>query len=181
MADESRVADLLHRFQKPQVRDTGGEAEGVAEHPDELLVNASLNILCKDTADLLVKHYPGFLWAVAPDERGGVLNIYCLNFSGEWGYTIRLLELQEDPKRREVIRAGGEILKRFRYPGTRFDPQAANNVKRLPNGEAIPDLSDMPASKNRAEAEAQLAIAEGRATVVTIDGETFLHVTEKKP
>lgn len=180
MANESQIANLLHRFAKPQVRDEGGEAEGVAEHPDDLLVNASLHILCKDTADLLMKHYPGFLWAVSPDQRGGIINIYCLNFSGEWGYTIRLLELQEDPKRREVVRAGREILRRFHYPGTRFDPQAANNVPRLPSGEAIPDLSDMPASKMKDQAAAQLALAEGRATVVTIGNETFLHVTEKK-
>lgn len=170
---------LLNAFRRPAIRDAGADPEGVATHPDELLVNASLQILCKDSADLLVRHYPGFLWAVEPDERGGIINIYCLNFHDQWGYTIKTADLQMDPRRREVIRAGGELLRRFHYKGSRFNVQAANAVPRGIDGRAIPDVSDMPKSKRRAQAEAELALAEGRATVVTIGDETFLHVTQK--
>lgn len=177
---ESQVRNLLKRY-KPQVRDEGGSPEGVADHPDELLVSASLHILCKDIADILWKNFHGFAWAVAPNEEGGIIDILCLNFSEEWGFTIRTAEIQDDPKRKLAYRAGREILRRFHYPHTRFDPQLVNAVPRLPGGTAIPDLSDLPPSKMKAEAEAQLAIYEGRATfVTTADGEVYLHVTPRK-
>lgn len=180
MSGESQLRGLLNRY-KPRVRDEGGQPEGVAEHPDDLIaIDASLHILCKDIGDHLWKNYPGFAWAISPDKDGGIINIYCLNFSNQYGFTIRTAEIQDDPRRALADRAGRELLRRFRYPGIRFDAQLVNSVPRLPNGEAIPDVSDMPPSKMKAQAEAQLAIVEGRATFVTIDGETFLHVTEKK-
>lgn len=180
MRPKSNLAAVLKQFSRPHRRDEGGEYEGVAEHPDELMgLNASMHILCKDTADLLIKHYPGFLWAVEPDQRGGIINIKILNFHDQYGYTIRVLELQEDPKRREVVKAGAELLRRFHYPGTRYRTDLANGVPRGPDGRAIPDVSDMPPSKMKAQAEAELALAEGRGTVVKIGDETFLHVRPK--
>lgn len=183
--DARRVSDhltaVLEAHSKPAVRDTGADPEGVAQHPDELLgLHASLHILCKDTADLLVKHYPGFLWAVQPDQRGQIINILCLNFHDQFAYTIKVAHLDVDPQRREVIKAGSELLRRFRYPGTRFDLATANNVPRDAAGKAIPDLSDMPASRNKTNAEIALAYAEGRAQVLPgADGSSILQIREK--
>ena len=171
------LSAALERAMRPVSRD-GGDPEGVAQHPDELIgLNASLHILVKDTADLLVRRFPGFLWAVKPDQRGGVIDIYCLNFSASYGYTIRLLELQTDPKMREVVRGGAEILRRFRYPGTRFDRELANNVPRGPDGEAIPDLSDKQRSRRRDRSELDLAFAQGKAEIVDVNGEILARVT----
>lgn len=173
----NRLTTALRRYLAPTVRDQGAEPEGIANHPDELVgLHASLHILCKDVADTLVRHYPGFLWSVAPDQRGQIINIYCLNFHDEYGYTIRTAELDVDPRRRLVIKAGQELLRRFRYPGVRYDAATANAVPRDYKGRAIPDLSDMKSSRRRDQSEADLALAEGRATILQLDGETILRV-----
>lgn len=182
---DKRLADnlisALHARQKPAIRDQGADPEGVAQHPDQLIgLHASLHILCKDVADLLVKHYPGFLWAVQPDQRGGIINVLCLNFHDQWGYTLKTEHLQVDPSRREVVRAGAELLRRFRYPGTRYDMATANAVPRGPDGRAIPDLSDMAPSKAKTQSIIDLAIAEGRADkLVLADGTELLQVRDK--
>lgn len=176
----SQLKRALAAASKPAIRDAGGDPEGVADHPDQLIgLGAALHLLTKDVADELFKHYPGFLWAVAPDQRGQVIDVFCLNFSGSWGYTIKVKDIQDDPKRTAAIAAGREILRRFRYPGTRFDRDTANNVKRGPTGEAIPDLSDMPASKHKARAELELAEAEGRLRVYEIDGKRYAEIIPK--
>lgn len=177
------IESILNAFRKPSVRDEGGDPEGIATHPDELIgLNASMHILCKDVADILHKQYNGFLWAVMPDQRGGMIDILCLNFHDQYGYSIRVVEIQDSPQalRRIVTRGGGELLRRFRYPGTRYDMKLANNVPRDLAGKAIPDISDWKRSKARDQAEAELAVAEGRATVVQIGAETFLHVKTTK-
>ena len=69
-------------------------------------------ILAKDAADLLYKKYPGYLWAVHVNSKGGMLNIFCPNVSVRYGYTIRLKEVYADPTLKCVMRAGGEILER---------------------------------------------------------------------
>lgn len=174
------LSEALARHLKPRVRDAGAQAEGVANSPDELVgLHGSMHILCKDTADLLVRHYPGFLWAVQPDIEARVINIYCLNFHDSWGYTIKVSQLDMDPDRREVVRAGAELLRRFRYPGTKFDMDAANNVPRGPDGKAIPDLSDFAPSRKKAQSEAELAIAEGRGEIIDLNGERLLAVKPK--
>lgn len=176
-ADQKALGEAVDRWLSPAVRDHGADPEGVALHPDQLIgLHASLHILCKDTADLLVRHYPGFLWAVQPDQRGQIVNIFCLNFHDQYGYTILVAELDVDPQRRAVVKAGAEILRRFRYPGYRFDRDLANAVPRDFAGKAIPDLSDQVSSRKRAQSEADLAIADGRATVLQLGGETILRV-----
>jgi hypothetical protein len=149
----------------------------VTSRPGDLIAHASLEIICKDVADLLVKHYPGFLWGVAPDQRGGVLNIFCLNFSTQWGYTIYIDQIQDDPRRRIVLKAGDEILRRFGYPLNRYDPLAMANVPRNIYGDAIPDTSGLKKTKQNTRAEIELAIANDRAvTSVDSDGNEIIGI-----
>jgi len=82
-------------------------------HPRQLEIHASLAILAKDIATILEKHFPGWAWAIEPDERGMVINIKNLHLHDEWGYTIRTVEIHNDPKRRLAYTAGWEILNRF--------------------------------------------------------------------
>ena len=69
-------------------------------------------ILAKQAADLLYRKYPGYLWAVHVNSKGGMLNIFCPIISTRYGYTIRLSEVYQDPQLKCVMRAGGEILER---------------------------------------------------------------------
>jgi hypothetical protein len=148
-------------------RDTNGSPEGTVFNPNDLVgISASTHILVKDMADLLTKRYPGFRWAIQPNEVGGVFNIFCLDFHSVWGYVIRYDDVMNDPKRREAIKAGREILRRFRYRLDRFNPQEMALVPRDLQGQAIPDVSDLKRSRFTKQAELNHMIATGKARVV---------------
>ncbi len=153
------------------IRDEGASPEGVVDNPNDLLVSASTEILVRDIIDSLLKRYPGFIWAIQPDERGGIFNIFCTNFSSKWGYTIKIADIQHDAKRVEAMRAGGEILRRFGYPADKYDLSLDRAyVRRRPgSNEAIPNLTGVKSAnvKQQTQAEVELAIVEGRAEVVT--------------
>lgn len=147
-----------------------GEPEGIVHNPNDLQLHASLLILTKDIGELLVKHYPGFLWMVQPDGRGHVINILIQNFHATLGYTIKVSEIQNDPKRRKAIEAGKTLLAVFRYPTNKYDYATAAALPRDANGQVIPDLSGLPGFKRqKAQAEVDLAMREGRAFDMGID------------
>lgn len=147
--------------------DPHAEPHGLTDDPSKIYgVNASTMIIIKDCADLLSKAMPGFHWAVQPDQNGGILNIFCLNFSSRWGYRIKLEHIQQDPHRREAVRAGREILERFGYHGTRYDKDQMATILRDNRGEAIPNVSGMKQNRQTRKALIQRAILEGRAGVV---------------
>lgn len=101
--------------------DTDERPEDLVDHPDDIQEHASAVLISKDVADVLDKTYPGWLWAVSIDPRGGVFNIRSLRLSGEWGYILKLDWIQHDPKvrRRLVLAAAAEVLERF---GMRVGP-----------------------------------------------------------
>lgn len=108
--------------------------------PRKIKAHASLIILSKDVAEILVTNFPGWLWAVQPDQDGMVINIFNHHLHDEWGYTIRTVEIHNDPKRRLAYTAGREILTRFglepRGLGAQKDTYAM--LKRDAKGKVIP-------------------------------------------
>lgn len=147
--------------------DPHGDPQGLTDDPAKLYgVNASTMIILKDCADLLSRTMPGFHWAVQPDQRGGIINVFCLNFSGRWGYRIKLEHIQEDPHRREIIKAGREILARFGWHGTKYSAEQMATIPRDNRGEAIPIVSGLTQTRQTRKALIQRAIAEGRAGIV---------------
>lgn len=71
--------------------------------------------LAKQMAEALHGAYPGHLWGVCVSERTGMADIRNLALSGQWGYRLKLKDHYSASEwRAEVIRAGGEILERFR-------------------------------------------------------------------
>lgn len=147
-------------------KDPEGQAEGFISDPAKLEVSAATFTLVKDVAAKLTQHMPGFHWAIQPSEIGGVLNVFCLDFSNRWGYRIKYEDIQDDPKRKQAIRAGREILKRFHYPGIRYDAQMMARVPRNITGEAIPDLSDQKDSRFKKRALVELALSQGKARII---------------
>lgn len=84
--------------------------------------NANDMIMAKEIADALHGQYPGHLWAVNVDGRNGVAHINNLMLSGQMGYTLKLANIfSASDFKRDVIRAGGEILERYRLARGRFD------------------------------------------------------------
>lgn len=150
--------------------DPAGEPEGFVTDPSGLKsLHASTDILVRDMAAMLVRHWPGFRWAIQPSEFGKVFNIFCLDFSGRWGYRIKYTDIMHDPKRRELMKAGRELLRRF-YPGTIYKPELIAALMRNSKGEAIPDVSDLKASRFTQRAKIELALADGSGRVIGSKG-----------
>lgn len=72
--------------------------------------NACDEVMAKNIADALHKHYPGHLWAVRIEDT--VVHVFNLALSGRWGVLLHKTKI--DPEMKTVMRAGGEILERYR-------------------------------------------------------------------
>jgi hypothetical protein len=84
--------------------------------------NANDMIMAKEIADALNAHYPKHLWAVNVDGKNGVATIKNLLLSGQWGYLLKLTNMfSASDFRKDVLRAGGEILERYRVNRGRLD------------------------------------------------------------
>jgi hypothetical protein len=69
-------------------------------------------VMAKDVGDTLFEKYPGHLWAI--EVRSGVVIVKCLNISSQWGFILKYKDVKDDAgfRKKEVIRAGGELLER---------------------------------------------------------------------
>jgi hypothetical protein len=86
-------------------------------------------IMAKEIADTLNTHYPGHLWAVSVDGSNGVANIHDLMLNGQWGYVLKLVNIfSASDFKKDVIRAGGEILERFRMSRGAFNESQYNQL-----------------------------------------------------
>lgn len=85
--------------------------------------------LAGEVHNLLSLHYPGHIFAVNADLKGGVVIIQLAypdrgkhsgslkDMLSQWGYVIRIAEMDTpDERRRLVINGGGELLERYRLP-----------------------------------------------------------------
>lgn len=130
-------------------QDKHGDPEGIVTHPDQLIgIDASLVVLVKDIANLLERHYPGWLWAVQPDKRGGVITLRSLRCSGKYGYVIHTRNVQNDPSRRVALRAAGEILDRYGFKRGAFSYTQWAAAERYMGGVSM-DISDKSAKERR--------------------------------
>ncbi len=73
--------------------------------------------MCMELASVVGKYlhevYPGYLWRVNADIKGGIVNILCHDVSTEKGCTLFVKDLVDPvPARKLVHRAGGEMLER---------------------------------------------------------------------
>lgn len=92
-------------------------------NPDSLFPEheAQELVLARELAELLEKHYPGYLWAVNVTLHGGMATIQALALSGEWGCYVPLARILNDPQRRYVVQCGGELLERYRVHRGQID------------------------------------------------------------
>jgi hypothetical protein len=75
-------------------------------------------LVAKGVFALLQQHYGGHLWFVdCSTQRGGVAISIPILLGGNWVYFIRLADLDSAA----VVRAGGEILERYRLPRAPFE------------------------------------------------------------
>jgi len=126
----------------PNLLDPNGEPEGIITKPDQFRgADASLVILVKDIAAKLEQQYPGWLWGVRPDKRGGVIHIFSLRLSGRWGWLIKTKNVQHDSQRKLAVEAGGEILERFGFKRRAYNLEEWRAAPRYMGSVAM-DISD---------------------------------------
>jgi hypothetical protein len=83
---------------------------------------ANDHITAKTMADALDNHYPGHLWAVSADSSTGLCTIRDLLLSGQMGCVLKIPAIYSASSfQADVIRAGGEILERYRLSRGRLD------------------------------------------------------------
>ncbi|MBF0423693.1 MAG: hypothetical protein HQL73_11950 [Magnetococcales bacterium] len=88
--------------------------------------------------ELLWHAYPGYRWAVT--VAGGLARIRNLDLSGRWGFDLPLKTVTNDPLGQTVVRAGGEILERYRLARRPCDADRLNELPRWVTGEAKGDV-----------------------------------------
>lgn len=118
----SGEAILLRRETLPGYRGASGQRVSVyAErsfHTGTEKVSADVSI-CKRVASVLYGAYPGHAWAVEVGE--GLVKITIPALLGfNWGYFLHLDRMQK----KDIVRAGGDILERFAIPRSGVDVAA---------------------------------------------------------
>ena len=159
-----------------------GESQYIFD-PNTLDVDASLANLTKRYGEALEKQYPGWLWMINPDQDGGVIYIYSLRLSGEWGYVLKTGEVENDAHGKAAIRAGGEILERFGIRRGKYKRKLLRGKITNLRGDYIPDITDKSSrqQKKRRDRDFTRAVMEGIATVETrdtvyADGKTYREI-----
>jgi len=69
-------------------------------------------LLLTECATVLQKHYPDHYWSVTMPSDKSVIQVRCLNVSSKLGIVIHTKTAQNDPDKKCVVRAGGELLER---------------------------------------------------------------------
>jgi hypothetical protein len=111
--------------------------------PDGLVdVSCTLEVVCKDIGEALEKYYPGWLWSIAPNEDGGVINIYSLRLSGEEGYVMHISKVQGADRNKRAMEVGGHILERYGLPRMGYTPDLWKRVKKDILGAPMSDITD---------------------------------------
>lgn len=107
----------------------------------DLLRAAQQEEVERKTGQYLASLYPGYHWQTDCDFFAGVLNVKNLTLHGEWGFTILLKDLMNDPDMETVMRAGGELLERCNLPRTFRPEDFKQRVNKDVRGNVIGDVS----------------------------------------
>ncbi len=73
-----------------------------------------------EVGEKLHKHYPGWAWAVHANTTGGVVDIWNPALDMKYGFRLHISDINSDPLLKCVIKAGGEMLERFKMARGKF-------------------------------------------------------------
>lgn len=165
---------IAYNHADAKLKDKEAEHSGVIQRPDQFKgLHGSTEILCKDIADILMKRYPNWAWAVQPQEFGQLINVYNLHLHDEFGYTIRMVEIMNDPKRKEAYKAGHDILRRYDMPD-RFSASRVMEMPRDAKGKGIPHIEDVGTKKQIRDTEIARKLDSGEWKIVEANGKRYL-------
>lgn len=104
-------------------------------------------VMARYLADRLTATYPGWLWGVNVDGATGMCDIKNFNLSGNWGYRLKLKEVYSSSSlEADVVRAGGEILERYRQRRGKFNGATYEDLRVNAAGIPIGDKTAAPNS-----------------------------------
>lgn len=87
-------------------------------------------VMSKNMAETLHRHYPGNQWAVTCEGSKGIATIRNLLLSGRYGVILKLPAIYSGSSfDKEVMKAGGEILERYRMSRGRVDAAQYANLQ----------------------------------------------------
>lgn len=115
------MAEQLFSFSQPVLHERG------LFNPDGE-IDAANEALAREIGRKLGQVYPGHPWGVMAEIEHGIVKVAIQGFT-QWPYVIHVATLKADPTMRSVVRAGGELLERFKMPRKGFslaDWRAAN-------------------------------------------------------
>jgi hypothetical protein len=102
-----------------------------------LPTTVAAELLAKTAVAILERHYPDWGWAVRVDDLGGVMEVRSMVIPGKWGFLLKIRSI--DPEGKTIMRAGGELLERYRLRRGRRKPGATQELMRDFKGMAVPD------------------------------------------
>lgn len=94
--------------------------------------------MAKIMGESLHQWFPGHLWGVTVDLRGGVAQVMNLALSGRQGFVLHLSKVLHDQK--ALFYAGGEILERYQLSRGKMNINEMDDLKRGIDGGVIGDL-----------------------------------------
>lgn len=96
----------------------------------------------RQVSERLNASFPGYLWAVHCQWRQGILIVRNLSVSAKYGFVIKLLPIASASELEALaVKAGGEILERFRLSRRRFDGDEYDSMAMDFAGMAIGDTA----------------------------------------
>lgn len=90
------------------------------ETEEEKRIARLQNKYAAELATVINREYPGCLFIVEPNFKGGIVRIRHPLLPAKWGYTLFLRQLYSDPSLKCVVDACGELLERFNLPRGRY-------------------------------------------------------------
>lgn len=134
----------LERMKKKIIADRDGDV--VPEVPDQW--EAARTVLAKIVADVLLRHYPGWRWAVGFPKIGGGIIIRNLDIPTDYSLFIRPGHEHDSVSLFEkfIVRMAGEMLERFNIARGRFDADKVDEIicTQSKGGILIPELTGVP-------------------------------------
>jgi len=93
--------------------------------------------IAKEVAECLDVHYKGHAWGVRANVETGLVHVFNLNLSGQWGFVLHIDNLINDPSMKTVIMAGGELLERYNLSRSEIKPEEYMVIKFDFKGDAV--------------------------------------------
>jgi len=100
-------------------------------------IEAANQTIAREVAECLNTHYPNHAWAVTANIETGIVEVYNLKLSGEWGFILHIDAMATDPGLKMVINAGGELLERYNVKRGELTAAVESGILYDFRGEAI--------------------------------------------